>query len=78
LEKATTRKAIAQTTLVFYDDNKQEHVFTGVIEGKISKKPEGDNGFGWDPIFIPKGQTKTFAQMEEQEKNKYSDAVFGA
>ena len=42
----------------------------GVINGKISKTKLGKNGFGYDPIFIPKGYNLTFAQMEKSKKYK--------
>ena len=40
----------------------------GIIEGKISDRPKGKNGFGYDPIFIPKGTKKTFGQMSKKKK----------
>lgn len=67
LTNKSDRRAIAQTTLV-YDD----HVFIGKIEGTIATELAGDNGFGWDPIFIPNGFDKTFAQMTDGEKNTCS------
>ncbi len=42
----------------------------GKIEGTISQIPLGNNGFGYDPIFIPKNKTKTFGQMRLSEKYK--------
>jgi len=66
------RKATAQATIVYVDKKGKEHVFIGKVKGKIASKAKGDKGFGWDPIFIPKGSTKTFGQMELKEKNKYS------
>ena len=42
----------------------------GVINGKISKTKLGKNGFGYDPIFIPKGYNLTFAQMNKSKKYK--------
>ena len=42
----------------------------GKIEGTISNKPKGKNGFGYDPIFIPKNKIKTFGQMRSSEKYK--------
>ncbi|RLG80188.1 MAG: non-canonical purine NTP pyrophosphatase, RdgB/HAM1 family [Thermoprotei archaeon] len=44
----------------------------GIVEGIISTEPRGSRGFGFDPIFIPKGATKTFAEMDIEEKNKFS------
>ncbi len=66
------RQAIAKVAVVYIDNNAKEHVFIGKVEGSISDKPKGKNGFGWDAVFIPKGETKTFAEMTLQEKNKYS------
>jgi XTP/dITP diphosphohydrolase len=45
---------------------------TGVLEGTITESPRGTNGFGYDPIFIPKGSSRTFAEMSEAEKNLIS------
>ena len=42
----------------------------GKIDGKISKMPKGKNGFGYDPIFIPKGKKKTFGEMKFSQKYK--------
>ena len=43
---------------------------TGTIEGRISKTRRGNNGFGYDPIFIPNGYKKTFGELDPGEKNK--------
>ena len=64
--------AFFQTTLAFTVNGKNFISFTGISEGKISKKAIGGKGFGYDPIFIPKNQKKTFAQMSVVEKNSYS------
>lgn len=45
---------------------------TGILEGSIAQAPRGTNGFGYDPIFIPRGSTKTFAEMTDGEKNSIS------
>ena len=49
-----------------------EMTFSGTLEGFIALKPEGNNGFGYDPIFIPDGYDQTFAEMSLEEKNKIS------
>lgn len=49
-----------------------EYLFEGIIKGEISNSPMGQNGFGYDPIFIPEKQERTFAQMILSEKNKIS------
>ena len=46
--------------------------FEGVVRGKISNKVCGKNGFGYDPIFIPNGYSKTFAEMDIKTKNLIS------
>lgn len=45
---------------------------TGILEGTIAEAPLGKGGFGYDPIFIPKGFSKTLAEMTEDEKNRIS------
>ena len=72
LRNTSNRKATAQTTLVFIEGERKSHTFIGITEGEIASAPKGSNGFGWDPIFIPNGETRTFAEMSEKEKAKYS------
>ncbi len=52
--------------------NNVEHQFVGICTGKILAAPFGNKGFGYDSIFVPDGDNKTFAEMEIEEKNKYS------
>lgn len=68
---SNNRKACFRT-IITYIDSKCCIQFEGLIEGKISKFKVGSMGFGYDPIFIPKGSKKTFAQMSLNEKNQYS------
>ena len=50
----------------------QTYYFEGICKGTIATKMHGEKGFGYDPIFIPDGATKSFAQMSMEEKNKFS------
>ncbi|MDQ3099310.1 MAG: RdgB/HAM1 family non-canonical purine NTP pyrophosphatase [bacterium] len=62
------KSATANIIYTIYD-GKQMTYFEGECEGTISDLPRGENGFGWDQIFIPLGQEKTYAQMSIDEKN---------
>ena len=46
--------------------------FTGHVKGTIGKRPKGHNGFGYDPVFYPQGHERTFAEMEDTEKDDMS------
>lgn len=48
------------------------HTCDGIVEGKIIEEPRGTNGFGYDPVFIPNGSSKTYAEMGLDEKNIFS------
>jgi XTP/dITP diphosphohydrolase len=48
------------------------HLFNGVLEGRIAKERSGSQGFGYDPIFIPDGYSKTLAEISLEEKNAIS------
>ena len=50
----------------------KEYLFEGICNGRILKEPTGDSGFGYDPIFVPEGDTRSFARMSMEEKNHYS------
>lgn len=71
LEGEKERKARFKTVIALIIDNKLR-CFEGIIEGKIATEKKGNNGFGYDPIFIPNGYDKTFAEMTLIEKNKLS------
>ena len=53
-------------------DETGDHLFTGVMEGKINDQPAGDNGFGYDPIFLVEQFGKTSAQLTMEQKNSVS------
>lgn len=68
---ATNREARFRTAICLMLKG-TAYYFEGVCEGKIALSPQGGAGFGYDPIFIPQGAGKTFAQMDIAEKNRYS------
>ena len=72
VERTGKSKAYFQTSICYTIKTNYHIVFVGLIEGKISKKIIGNNGFGYDPIFIPKENKKTFAQLTRIEKNLLS------
>ncbi len=52
--------------------NGEEHFFEGICKGSIIANRRGHSGFGYDPVFIPEGSEKTFAEMTLEEKNLFS------
>lgn len=50
----------------------EEHFFEGIVEGRIIDREQGQEGFGYDPLFVPDGYDRTFAQMTTAEKNEMS------
>ena len=52
--------------------NNERHLFEGICKGIITEEPYGEGGFGYDPVFIPEGSDRTFAEMTMDEKNEYS------
>jgi XTP/dITP diphosphohydrolase len=71
LEGNTNRNARFKTIIALIIDGK-EILFEGTVNGTIAYTQTGENGFGYDPVFIPEGLPTTFAQMELTEKNNYS------
>lgn len=72
LEGVNNRSARFKTIITLLVDDNSPLYFEGVVEGEIVEKPSGATGFGYDPIFIPKGFSRTFAQMTAGEKNEIS------
>jgi len=71
LQNSADRKARFRTVICLILDGK-EYFFEGVCEGEIIRERKGDQGFGYDPIFVPTGSGKTFAEMSMDEKNRFS------
>ncbi|PRY16300.1 XTP/dITP diphosphohydrolase [Pontibacter ummariensis] len=65
------RKARFRTSVTLILDGK-EHQFEGIVEGHITKEWKGNKGFGYDPVFVPEGYDRTFAEMSAEEKNAIS------
>lgn len=71
LESKANRNARFKTIIALMLNGK-EYLFEGIINGRIATEKRGEKGFGYDPIFIPNGYEKTFAEMTAAEKNKIS------
>ena len=71
LQNKSDRNAHFKTVMALIIDGK-EYLFDGKIEGKIISEKRGNNGFGYDPIFVPNGYNETFAQLDSATKNKIS------
>ncbi len=50
----------------------KEYLFEGIVRGRIATEQHGEGGFGYDPLFVPEGYDRTFAQMSAEEKNAIS------
>ena len=71
LTHSKNRKAQFRTIIALIFNGK-EYFFEGIVKGTISNEKKGEYGFGYDPIFTPDGQSKTFAEMSKEEKNQLS------
>jgi XTP/dITP diphosphohydrolase len=71
LADAPHRRAQFRTALALVEPS-GVHYFNGEVRGIIAKMPVGTGGFGYDPLFIPDGETRTFAEMAAAEKNAMS------
>lgn len=71
MQENTNRHARFRTVIALIEKG-VEHLFTGIVDGEIATEPRGEQGFGYDPIFIPEQTGLTFAQMGEEGKNQIS------
>ncbi|MBO9683006.1 MAG: RdgB/HAM1 family non-canonical purine NTP pyrophosphatase [Flavisolibacter sp.] len=71
LEDSSERSARFRTVICLVLEG-EEYFFEGICEGRIINEKRGEQGFGYDPIFIPTGSGKTFAEMSMDEKNSFS------
>ena len=72
LDGMENRTAVFRSVYVYSEPGKKPAMVVGECTGMISTKPRGQHGFGYDPLFIPKGVEKTFGEMTIDEKNKFS------
>lgn len=72
LKSVADRSARLRTSLVVVNPSGEEMVVEGFLEGQIARAPAGTDGFGYDPIFIPNGETKTLAELGLAFKNRVS------
>jgi len=63
-----TNRTARFITVIALNLNNKEYLFEGLVEGTIITEKRGTQGFGYDPIFIPTGYDKTFAEMPMQQK----------
>lgn len=71
LKGVTNRKACFRTVIALILDGR-EYFFEGEVKGEIIEIQKGNDGFGYDPIFLPDGSNLTFAEISEEEKNLIS------
>ena len=70
--KNQTNKKARFVTVIALNLNREQYLFEGVCSGKIISEKRGEKGFGYDPIFVPDGFDKTFAEMTMEEKASVS------
>lgn len=66
------RQARFVCVLALQSPQGETHIFHGFCEGSITRERRGEKGFGYDPVFQPEGQQRTFAEMSPAEKHSYS------
>ncbi len=71
MQKSSNRKARFRCVIALAESTGMQ-LFEGVLNGTITFEPRGKGGFGYDPVFIPEGSTRTLAEMSMEEKNQIS------
>ena len=71
LAGASPRRARFRTVIALILDGR-ESLFQGAVEGRIAETEAGCGGFGYDPLFVPEGCDRTFAEMTDEQKNALS------
>ena len=78
LDGTRDRDARYVCELVLLSPEGDEHRGTGVLAGSIAHAPAGSRGFGFDPVFVPRGETKTVAELGDQWKTGHSHRALAA
>lgn len=72
MEREENRRAHFESCVAYCNIGTEPLFFQGIAMGNITREPRGQGGFGYDPIFVPEGEEKTFAEMTTEEKNRCS------
>lgn len=72
LEGEEDRSAHFESCIAYCTPDSTPQISKGRVDGEIANEPKGEHGFGYDPIFIPRSGSRTFAEMEIEEKNQHS------
>ena len=72
LKGVTDRRARFVCVIAIAVNGEVIETFEGEVRGRIIDEPRGANGFGYDPIFVPDGSDRTFAELTQEEKNRIS------
>ena len=68
-------RSAAFKTVIAFVTGEDKKLFSGEIQGEIAKVKSGEGGFGYDPLFIPEGEARTFAEMTMEEKKQKNHRV---
>lgn len=71
LSETSNRQAQFRTSICLVLEG-EKHFFNGIVKGRILSSRQGEKGFGYDPIFAPEGEERSFAEMSQEEKNAIS------
>jgi len=71
LGDSDNRKGVAKVCIAYYEGG-NSFVVSGEVSGTVTRQPRGESGFGFNSVFMPDGQSKTFAEMTMDEKNRIS------
>ncbi len=72
MEGEERRTATFRSAVAYVDREGRVSVFVGEVNGFVTTEPRGTGGFGFDPVFVPLGSERTFAEMDVEEKNRHS------